>query len=315
MLLYILELISYLGTVIEVQHYMKKGLTYILIMAMGLSAQAQLDEYKYVIVPKKFDAFKSENQYQTSTLVKHYLTEYGLTAVYDDALPPDLAENRCLGLMANILDDSSMFTTKLKLGFKNCQNQEVFTTREGKSKTKEYDAAYREALQQAFGSFAGINYRYRPKDRETIAMQPLERPVTSVPEKAIEAVGNPAEKEAAVVQQQERAKEHVVEQKSNLEEQLYKSVEPRPSNFQKADTPAKAPNLTGILYAQPLEGGYQLVNSVPEIVLKLEETSLENIFLTHYGGNNAMVFKKDNLWFLEYMEQGEKKTRELQIKF
>src|SRR5690606_12056370 len=282
MLLYILELISYLGTVIEVQHYMKKGLTYILIMAMGLSAQAQLDEYKYVIVPKKFDAFKSENQYQTSTLVKHYLTEYGLTAVYDDALPPDLAENRCLGLMANILDDSSMFTTKLKLGFKNCQNQEVFTTREGKSKTKEYDAAYREALQQAFGSFAGINYRYRPKDRETIAMQPLERPVTSVPEKAIEAVGNPAEKEAAVVQQQERAKEHVVEQKSNLEEQLYKSVEPRPSNFQKADTPAKAPNLTGILYAQPLEGGYQLVNSVPEIVLKLEETSLENIFLTHY---------------------------------
>jgi len=294
---------------------MKKGLTYILIMAMGLSAQAQLDEYKYVIVPKKFDAFKSENQYQTSTLVKHYLTEYGLTAVYDDALPPDLAENRCLGLMANILDDSSMFTTKLKLGFKNCQNQEVFTTREGKSKTKEYDAAYREALQQAFGSFAGINYRYRPKDRETIAMQPLERPVTSVPEKAIEAVGNPAEKEAAVVQQQERAKEHVVEQKSNLEEQLYKSVEPRPSNFQKADTPAKAPNLTGILYAQPLEGGYQLVNSVPEIVLKLEETSLENIFLTHYGGNNAMVFKKDNLWFLEYMEQGEKKTRELQIKF
>ena len=315
MLLYILELISYLGTVIEVQHYMKKGLTYILIMAMGLSAQAQLDEYKYVIVPKKFDAFKSENQYQTSTLVKHYLTEYGLTAVYDDALPPDLAENRCLGLMANILDDSSMFTTKLKLGFKNCQNQEVFTTREGKSKTKEYDAAYREALQQAFGSFAGINYRYRPKDRETIAMQPLERPVTSVPEKAIEAVGNPAEKEAAVVQQQERAKEHVVEQKSNLEDQLYKSVEPRPSNFQKADTPAKAPNLTGILYAQPLEGGYQLVNSVPEIVLKLEETSLENIFLTHYGGNNAMVFKKDNLWFLEYMEQGEKKTRELQIKF
>ena len=315
MLLYILELISYLGTVIEVQHYMKKGLTYILIMAMGLSAQAQLDEYKYVIVPKKFDAFKSENQYQTSTLVKHYLTEYGLTAVYDDALPPDLAENRCLGLMANILDDSSMFTTKLKLGFKNCQNQEVFTTREGKSKTKEYDAAYREALQQAFGSFAGINYRYRPKDRETIAMQPLERQVTSVPEKAIEAVGNPAEKEAAVVQQQERAKEHVVEQKSNLEDQLYKSVEPRPSNFQKADTPAKAPNLTGILYAQPLEGGYQLVNSVPEIVLKLEETSLENIFLTHYGGNNAMVFKKDNLWFLEYMEQGEKKTRELQIKF
>jgi len=315
MLLYILELISYLGTIIEVEHYMKNGLTYILILAMGLSAHAQLDDYKYVIVPKKFDAFKSDNQYQTSTLVKHYLTEYGLTAVYDDALPLDLAENRCLGLMANILDESSMFTTKLKLSFKNCQNEEVYTTREGRSKTKEYDTAYREALQQAFGSFSGIDYRYRPKTGETIAMQSQDRPVTSDLDKVIEVVGSAEEMEQAVRAQGDRSKEHVVEQKADLEEQVYKSVEPRPSSFQRADAPSQAPNLTGVLYAQPLEGGYQLVNSVPEIVLKLEETSLENVFLTHYGGNSAMVFKKDDAWLLEYMEQGEKMTRELQIKF
>src|SRR5690606_3527706 len=221
--LYILELISYLGTIIEVQHYMKNGLTYILIFAMGLSAHAQLDAYKYVIVPKKFDAIKSNNQYQTSTLVKHYLTEYGLTAVYDDALPLDLAENRCLGLIANILDDSSMFTTKLKLSLKNCQNQEVFTTREGRSKTKEFETAYREAIQQAFGSFSSIDYRYRPKAGETIAMQQLDRPVTSELDKVIEVVGSAEEMEKAVRAQGDPSKEHVVEQKADLEEQVYKS--------------------------------------------------------------------------------------------
>src|SRR5690606_5466586 len=129
---------------------MKKRHIYIVLIAsgIGVSAHAQLDPYKYIIVPKKFDAFNSENQYHTSTLVTTYLSAYGLTAVYDDALPLDLAENRCLGLIANILDDSSMFTTKLKVSLKNCQNQEVFTTREGKSKAKEFDVAYREALEK-----------------------------------------------------------------------------------------------------------------------------------------------------------------------
>lgn len=303
MSLYILELISYLGTIIEVLHYMKNVLTYILILAMGFSAHAQLDGYKYVIVPKKFDAFKSDNQYQTSTLVKHYLTEYGLTTVYDDTLPLDLAENRCLGLLADVLDDSSMFTTKLTLTLKNCQNQVVFTTKQGRSKTKEFDAAYREAIQQAVGSFSGINYQYRPKDGRTVAAQPQGRPVTSNGDEVIEVV------------QGDRVKEHVVDQKTDLEEQTYKSVEPRPSNFQKADTPSSTPNLTGMLYAQAVDGGYQLVDSTPKIVLRLEGTSMENIFLTQFGGHNAMVFKKGDQWFLEYVEQGEKMTKELQIKF
>lgn len=275
---------------------MKKRHIYIVLIALGIgvSAHAQLDPYKYIIVPKKFDAFKSENQYQTSTLVKHYLTEYGLTAVYDDALPLDLAENRCLGLIANILDDSSMFTTKLKVSLKNCQNQEVFTTREGRSKAKEFDVAYREALEKAFGSLAGLNYVYNPPRTVAVA----ERPNTVEPRKL------PAQ-----------ASEKAVEQKATQKEQLYKSVEPRPSNINRPSPTAQAPNLGGLLYAQPVDGGYQLVNSVPEIVLKLEETSMENIFLTQYSGNNAMVFKKDDKWFLEYVDQGEKKNKELQIKF
>src|SRR5690606_17726766 len=122
-----------------------------------------------------------------------------------------------------------------------------------------------------------------------------------------------AREEGTVVAAQ--AIEMAVEQKATLEEQVYNSVEPRPSNIKRGAPVAQAPSIGGLLYAQHIGSGYQLVNSTPEIVLKLEETSMENIFLTQYGGNNAMVFKKDDKWFLEYVENGEKMNKELQIKF
>ncbi|HUH47967.1 MAG TPA: hypothetical protein VLZ54_12485, partial [Arenibacter sp.] len=79
---------------------MKKLLVSILLLSsyIGMS-QTELNNYKYIIVPTKFDAFKQENQYQTSTLVKHLLVENGYNAVYDNALPEDLLSDRCSGLL------------------------------------------------------------------------------------------------------------------------------------------------------------------------------------------------------------------------
>ncbi|MDC6385980.1 hypothetical protein D2V93_10575 [Flagellimonas taeanensis] len=282
---------------------MKSRLLYILLFALGLnySVSAQLNEYKYIIVPKKFGSFKSENQYQTSTLVKHFLSENGFTAVYDDALPADLAANRCLGLVADLLDASSMFSTKLHLTLKNCQNVEVFRTVEGKSKIKDFDSAYKEALERAFVSFSNMNYQYEPKKQDVVSQ---EKPVTISFKDDVKSL-------------EEKPKEYVVEHKATLEEQTYKSVEPRPSTIQRPTNVSEPQTQlpSGVLYAQPIANGYQLVDSTPKIVLKLGETSMENVFLTEYAGNSAVVFKKDEKWVLEYSENGEKKMMELNIKF
>ena len=58
---------------------MKSKVLYILLFAIviGNAANAQLNSYKYIIVPKKFEAFKSVNEYQTSTLVKYFFEENG----------------------------------------------------------------------------------------------------------------------------------------------------------------------------------------------------------------------------------------------
>ena len=274
---------------------MKSKVLYILLIAMGLNGavNAQLNSYKYIIVPKKFEDFKSVNQYQTSTFVKYYFEQNGFNAVYDDALPMDLAADRCLGLMANLVDGSNMFTTKVSITLKDCNNVEVFRSEEGKSKIKEYNKAYRDAIQKTFISFAGMDYHYEPKETAPITVS-FKDDVKSVQD----------------------SKEHIVEQKATVEEQVYKSVEPKPTDIVKAVNEEKiAPAPTGTLYAQPIENGYQLVDSTPKIVLKLEETSMDNVFMTDFNGNNAVVFQKDGKWLLEYSENGEKVQKELNIKF
>ena len=279
---------------------MKHKVLYILLFAMGLNTvvNAQLNDYKYIIVPKKFDAFKSVNEYQTSTLVKYYFEENGFNALYDDALPVDLAGNRCLGLLANLEDGSNMFTTKVTITLKDCNNVEVFRSVEGISKIKEYDKAYKDAIQKAFVSFAGMDYNYVSQEQE----QKESATVTLNFKDDVKSV-------------QENSKEHIIEQKATTEEQVYKAVEPKPSSIVRVVEKQSSELPNEVLYAQPTDFGYQLVDSTPKVVLKLQETSMNNVFMTDFNGNNAVVFQKDGKWLLEYSKNGEKVQKELDIKF
>ncbi|MCK0160647.1 hypothetical protein [Allomuricauda sp. F6463D] len=282
---------------------MKSKVLYILFFAMIMSGavNAQLNNYKYIIVPKKFDAFNAENKYQSSTLLKYYFAENGFDVVYDDAFPVDLAGDRCLGLVADIIDDSSMFTTKVNIALRDCNNVEVFRSVEGRSKIKEYNESYKQALKNAFVSYTGMNHEYEPR-KEDVAKETA--PVTISFKDDVKSV----EKES---------KEHVIEQKATMEEQVYKAVEPKRTTIAKTvgEDKIDASNLTGVLYAQPIENGYQLVDSTPKVVLKLEETSMENIYITDFQGNNAVVFQQKGTWMLEYSENGNKVQKELNIKF
>jgi len=282
---------------------MKSKLLYILLLAMGFSGaiNAQLNNYKYIIVPKKFEDFKSVNQYQTSTLTKYFFTENGFQAVYDDALPADLANERCLGLVANLIDGSSMFTTKVTITLKDCNNVEVYRSIEGVSKIKEYNDSYKEALQKTFVSFAGMNYKYEPEEKKEVNE---DAPVTVSFKDDVKSV-------------EAEPSEHVIEQKATAEEQVYKSVAPEKTSIVKAAEAATVMESipTGILYAQSTDNGYQLVDKTPKVVLKLEETSMQDVFMTDFQGNNAVVFKKEDKWLLEYSENGKKVQQELNIKF
>ena len=69
-----------------------------------------------------------------------------------------------------------------------------------------------------------------------------------------------------------------------------------------------------ILYAQPIEGGFQLVDNTPKVVYILKSTSVPEVFMLNTEGKNGVVFKNEEKWFIEIDEKGSK-AKELNIKF
>ncbi|WP_275315187.1 hypothetical protein [Tenacibaculum bernardetii] len=148
---------------------MNKLLFIFLMLSASIFAQKKINNYKYVIVPKKFDFVKKDDQYQTSSLTKFLFNKYGFTAILsDEKLPKDLSKNRCLALIVSVRDNSGLFTTKSTIEFKDCFNNVVFSSKEGKSNQKDYKKAYHESLRDAFKSIEALKYSYVPFKGEEV---------------------------------------------------------------------------------------------------------------------------------------------------
>ena len=124
-------------------------------------AQTELNPFKYIIVPKQYDFLKQENQYRVNSMTKYLFEQNGFRTLYQgDEYPADLNANPCLAATAIVLNESSAFTTKLVISLKDCHDKEVFRTEEGKSKIKEFDKTYIDALKKSFVSIENLNYSF-----------------------------------------------------------------------------------------------------------------------------------------------------------
>lgn len=141
---------------------MKKALSLLLLLFVTNSMIAQsLNSYKYVIVPVKFEWQKTDNQYRLSTMTKSLLTNAGFTVFYDnEILPAGVGNDRCDKLYADVQDVSSLLVVKALVVLKDCNNKEVFRSKTGSSKDKNFESAYHESLREAFQSLSEANYRY-----------------------------------------------------------------------------------------------------------------------------------------------------------
>jgi len=255
------------------------------LIAISMSAQENVNNYKYIIVPKKFDFLKEENQYRVNTFTKFLFEKQGFTAIYDDQKPADLQANPCLGLKANILDNSNLFTTKLNVTLENCQGTIVYTSDEGKSKEKDYEKAYQEAIENAFVSVRGLNYKYEPVANTQVQM-PTQ--VATVP--AAAATTSVAVASSSVNSTVNQAQEQVT-----------------PVAATTVDTDAKT------LFAQPTAIGFQLVDMTPKVVFKITKTTQPNYYLIK--DKNGFLYQKDGKWIAEYYEGDVLKQETLNIKF
>lgn len=284
---------------------MKKLCCTLILLGVISSSLAQLNSYKYIIVPKRFDIFTEDNMYQTSTLVKFLFDEEGYNVIYDDELPPDLVNQRCLGLLVNLEKQSTLTRTKMIITLNDCNSIEIFRSPEGTSKSKEFREAYHESIRQAFKIFEGMSYSYKPKEEEGLVVD-FSNDIKDVQEKS----DRKAVEEAAVVQV------------ATPEEQSYKDLSPQPSEYTKGNESDQAETkkmeavqAEEIWQAKELENGYELLNNQTGANVKLFKTSAPDVYLAKYGKVDGMVYRKDSKWFLEYYKNSELVVEELYIQF
>ena len=271
-------------------------------------SQANLNDYKYVIVSKKYDFLKEADQYQLNSLSKFLFNKYGFQALMEgENYPQDLIQNRCLALKSDLIKDSGMFKTKLKIELTDCYDQVVYTSPIGESREKEYKTAYTEATRNTFKHLELLNYKYEPKEN-TVAVSV---PVSTTKNEVTEEIQKLKE-EIQTLKQEKKAE--VIDSKKTIEvvaiakPQTIKQVKEEKSIQQVENV-----GLSNILYAQVTENGFQLVDNTPKVVCRISETGVDNVYLVE--NKSAIIYKQGNEWIYETLINGTIKQKKLTIKF
>ena len=286
---------------------MNKLIIILIFLSATGTVKAQLNSYKYIVVPKKFEAFKNvENQFQTSTLIKYLFAQEGFNVVYEDNLPEELANQKCMAAYVDLDKESKFLSTKLSILLNDCYGVTVFRASEGNSREKDYKKAYHEAIRQSFLSIAELDYRYDATEM--------------VDEEVVTASFANDIKKADATAPAMVAGSAAVSQVATKEERIYEDKRPVPSEYTiENETPIEA--VTNDIekipsyMARPMENGFELVDSESKLWLNLYSTSAPDVYLAKNEKENGMVYKRDSKWFFEYYEKSELKVQELDIQF
>ncbi|SRX74616.1 hypothetical protein [Aequorivita antarctica] len=130
----------------------------LLLASNAISQNTNLSDYSYVVVPEQFDFLKGRDQFQINSMTQFYLEKNGFNAYLADSAPN---ANRCDGLYASVEQLSTIFGTKLQVVLKDCNENEVYRGQEGKSKYKEFDKSYQDALRKSFVSLKNLHIKQK----------------------------------------------------------------------------------------------------------------------------------------------------------
>jgi ribosomal protein S25 len=268
---------------------MKRLLASIICLFISISCFAQdLDSYKYVVVPYEFSFLNKHDQYRVNSLVRHLFKKEGFEVLYDtETFPKDLVDDRCLALYADISDDSGIFVTKSKIILRDCSNETVLESLEGRSRIKEYVKAYNETIRAAFVSVTAQKHAYKAV-KKTKEVTP---PKVEVAEKVIVEV----------------KKEVPTPVKTTPVKTMTVTESP------KVTTKTVTETTKSMLYAQPIDNGYQLVDSSPKVVMILLKTGVPNVYLVK--GQDATVYKENGKWMLSKATSNGNEVSVLNVKF
>ncbi|MGO4912243.1 hypothetical protein [Leeuwenhoekiella sp. W20_SRS_FM14] len=140
---------------------MKKNIVCLVLIICGLSMSAQeLQDYKYIVIPQKFEFQNEAGEYDLNALTRFLFIKYGFNAYLEnEELPSDLNTSGCNTLYARA-DVSGFLSTNAAISLVNCRGKEVFALPEGKSKIKTFKEGHQDAFRKAFAGLEDMGYSY-----------------------------------------------------------------------------------------------------------------------------------------------------------
>jgi len=284
---------------------MKKQILTILtltIFSFIVFAQKNINNYKYIIVPTAYSFLSEEDKYQLNSLTKFLFNKYGYTAYFaNDELPQELSNNKCLALYTDVVEDKAMFKTKLRIDLKDCGGVLIMSSKIGETKEKEFAKAFNLALRDAFETFQTLEYKYVPS--EVVASENVKS--TQPEQKAEVKAAENLESETKPLQDESvNVAAVAVTTKIVSEEPEMKAEETNIELIEEAKD---------VLYAQPIENGYQIIDTTPKIVMILLKTAQTNVFIVK--DQDAIVYKEEGSWFMSRNNGGKVSIEALNIKF
>jgi hypothetical protein len=139
---------------------MKTKILFLLLFVSSFSFSQSVNDYAAVMIPVKYDFLKNDNQYRLNTLTKFNLKKAGFEAFYTNETTPSQYNDRCNLLYIDVSKDNGFMITKLFVTFKDCNGKVVFKSEMGKSREKDFEVAYTQALNLAFESVYALQYKY-----------------------------------------------------------------------------------------------------------------------------------------------------------
>lgn len=268
-----------------------------------IGAQSSINDYKYIVVPKQFDFLQSQDQYQTSSLTKFLFNKYGYTVFFDDDdLPEDLSENRCLGLSAEVRNLKGFLVTRLQIDLVDCNDNIVMSSVVGETKVKEYSKSYQLAIREAFETYQFFDYKYVPKVKPVASKsQPDHMSYTKAESNNIaDSSKQKAMQKIAVLESNDMDMPAPLDTSKAVVQDLYNVEVTKPvSNV--------------VWYAQPIENGFQIVDTEPKLIMILLKTGITNVFLVQ--GKDAMVYQKEGVWVYGSYSGDDLKLNVINLKF
>lgn len=286
---------------------MKKLIQLIIVLLFVQSsvlAQSNLNDFKYVLIPKQYDFQRFEDQYQLNSLTKFLFNKYGFEAYFEsEDIPSDVSQDRCLALRADLKKLKGFLITRLQFELKDCNGNIVSTSKVGETKVKQYDTAYNIALRQAFETYQNANYSYQPKAKAT--------PIAETSNKVEDAVVTASDLTP-------EAKEEVVEDvKSEVETKPINTPESKASEVQETVKVQSAPEPIKVAdkswYASPIDNGYKVLDANKSTVMTLLYSGATDVYMVK--DKNAIVFKKDGYWMYSSNDGNGIKVNRIDLKF